>query len=118
MSSQSPTQDQLASFQAQILSLQQFMASIQPTQPSAIQPQDLASLGPNPIAAISALPPTTPSAAVHHRPQYNLLGYSLPPSHCLAMSPLIRVLGFRLLLPKAIPLLWVFEQVLPSLSWA
>jgi hypothetical protein len=34
------------------------------------------------------------------------------------MSPLIRVLGFWLLLPKAIPLLWVFQQVLPSLSWA
>ena len=64
MNLQSPTQDQLASFQAQISSLQQFMASIQPTQPSAVQPQALASSGPNPIAAMSALPPTTPSAAV------------------------------------------------------
>jgi hypothetical protein len=65
MNSHSPTQDQLASFQAQISSLQQFMASIQPAQHSAVQPQapaDSSLPGPTPIMAISA-PPSAASPA-------------------------------------------------------
>lgn len=77
MNLQSPTQDQLASFQAQTPSLQQFMASIQPTQPSAVQPQALASLRPNPTAAMSAILPQKAPSAVVQPPQLQSLPFLL-----------------------------------------
>src|SRR6267154_1156541 len=67
MNSHSPTQDQLASFQAQISNLQQFMASIQPTQHSAVPPQAPGSSSlprPTPIIDLSAPPPTVSSAGM------------------------------------------------------
>jgi len=67
MNTHSPTQDQLASFQAQVLNLQQLMASIQPTQHSAVPPQapDSSSLpGPTPIIGILAPRPTASSAGM------------------------------------------------------